>query len=157
MKKASLLMFFILFLNGCGDGGIDFPKKLIATEGNFVFIEGHWKKMGESSRYGILPEINAVSITCDRKIMICTENKALLFVPEKQNSLPKRFLYVSKDEYVVTEWTDQLIKAERKAPVADLELRISLIDKSAERSFRETKARGNETANPSVFGHWVLE
>ena len=66
-------------------------------------------------------------------------------------------LYSIKITYQITDSTNDIIIAKWDAPVADVELKISLKDRFAERSYRETKARGDETSNPEIYGKWVLE
>jgi len=89
--------------------------------------------------------------------MTCTETIALLFGPDDKTPDGVSRLFLQTNDYKVIEWSSTTIVARENAPVADIELRISLADRSAERSSRETKARGSETANPGISRHWVLE
>ena len=60
---------------------------------------------------------------------------------------PKGFLRLASTDFKFIEWSSARIIARDEAHVADIELRISLSDRAAERSFRETKARASETAD----------
>ena len=80
-----------------------------------------------------------------------------MFTPNEQPILETKALYHNEFTYEIINWADDVIKAKRSAPVADIEIKISLKDNFAEKSFRETKARGSETANPDHYGKWVLE
>jgi hypothetical protein len=71
--------------------------------------------------------------------------------------LKNNLLYNQAFTYQIIDWTNDIINAKREAPVADIQITISLKDNFAEKSFRETKARGSDTANPNVYGKWILE
>ncbi|MEO8099532.1 MAG: hypothetical protein ABI811_17675 [Acidobacteriota bacterium] len=60
-------------------------------------------------------------------------------------------------EFKITEWTETLVRAVAQTRVADLELRISIPDESAERTVRETRARGVASSNPANVARWMLE
>jgi hypothetical protein len=87
--------------------------------------------------------------------MACEENIAVLATP--QDTPPGNTLYVLSTQYKIISWSNDIINARYEAPVAEFELKISVRDEFAERTFRETKARGSETANPNIYAHWVLE
>jgi hypothetical protein len=89
--------------------------------------------------------------------MMCKEVESFVFTPKEQPILKKNLLYNEEFTYQIIDLTNDIIKAKRSAPVADIEIIISLKDNFAEKSFRETKARGSETANPDIYGKWVLE
>ena len=105
----------------------------------------------------IISKINFTSITCDRNNMTCKEIESLVFTPKEQPILKNNLLYNQEFTYQIIDWSDDTIKAKREAPVADIEITISLKDNFAEKSFRETKARGSGTANPNIYGKWILE
>jgi hypothetical protein len=161
MKKGRFFLVLIVtaFLIGCFESSIDdirSPTKRIKKDGDVVFVEGRWKEPSRT-RPGIISRINFTSITCDRKDMKYREAESLLFTPREQPVLKHSQLYNQEFTYQVIHWADETIKAKREALVADIEITISLKDNCAEKGFRETKARGSDTANPDVFGKWVLE
>jgi hypothetical protein len=122
----------------------------------FVFVEGRWKALpGTTTR--IIARINSTSITCDYNNRTCKETISLLFVPEEHRLFKDYMLYGQNFTYQITDWSNDTIKARWDAPVADVEIKISLKDNFAEKGYRETKARGSETANPDIYGKWVLE
>ena len=89
--------------------------------------------------------------------MTCKEIESLVFTPKEQPILKKNALYHHQFTYEIIDLDNDVIKAKRSAPVANVEITISLKDNFAEKSFRETKARGSETANSDHYGKWVLE
>ena len=156
-KKIIPLIFITALLMGCSNpNSIETPRKNIKKDRNFVFAEGRWKAM-PGTKPGIISKINFTSITCDCNNMTCKEIESLLFTPEEQPILKNNLLYNQEFTYQIINWSDDTIKAKRETPVADIEITISLKDNFAEKSFRETKARGSDTANPDVYGKWVLE
>ena len=160
MKKIVIaFVFILLFSLKCPCSGADevsSPSKHIISFGNYVSIQGRWKKTTKSN-YHMLSRINSTYITCDKQSMNCLEKTAILATPEDSPIIKEKFLYILDINYRIINWSDDIINAKYEALVADFEIRISLRDKFAERSFRETKARGSETANPNVYEHWILE
>jgi hypothetical protein len=156
-KKIISLIFIGTLLMGRYDlNSIETPRKSIKKNGNVVLAEGRWKAT-PGTKPGIISKINFTSITCDRNNMTCKEIESLVFTPKEQPILKNNLLYNQEFTYQIIDWSDDTIKAKRQPPVADVEITISLKDNFAEKSFRETKARGSDTANPDVYGKWVLE
>ena len=157
--KNFILVISVLLLSGCFNAReVESPPKAFQIlESGDVYLEGRWKQIGSTSSFRIIPKHNSVSILCEKKTGVCTENEALLVTKSDNPITPSDLLYPEEFTYIITEWSDTTIKAERKPPVADVEIRISLIDKSVEKSFRETQARGSDTANPNIVGNWILE
>lgn len=156
-KKFITLIFIAALLMGCSDlNSIETPPKRINKKENVVFAEGRWKAM-PGTKASIIAKINFTTITCYHNNMTCKEIESLVFTPKEQSLLKKNILYNQEFTYPIIDWANDIIKAKRKTPVADFEITISLKDNFAEKSFRETKARGNETANPDIYGKWILE
>jgi hypothetical protein len=134
------------------------PKNII-LEKDFVLLEGKWEQTTKKIKltFPIIPKINSTQILCYRQSMQCVESEAKVITPQETKDLKENLLTVDRFEYQIIEWSDTLLRAKREAPVADVELRVSFADKSADKSFSETRARGSETANPEVFGHWILK
>lgn len=121
-----------------------------------VFAEGRWGIILATS-LGIIPKINFASISCDTNDMTCEEIESFIWTPKEQPILKENLLYHQRSVYQIIDYSDNTIKAKREAPVADIEITISLKDHFAEKSFRETKARGSETSNPNIYGKWILK
>jgi hypothetical protein len=156
MKIGSLVLGLLLLV-GCSElNSIGSPPKSIKKVENTVSAEGRWKALA-GTKPNIISKINFSSITCDRNSMTCREIESLVFTPKEQPILKQSLLYNHEFTYEIIRFTDDVVKAKRSAPVADVEITISLKDNFAEKSFRETKARGSETANPEIWGKWVLE
>lgn len=132
--------------------------KWISSNGNYVFVKGRWKRSGGNTTFHKPPRINTVHITCDKKAMVCKEIIAMLVTPQETSWFDKPHLLIDETSYKIVDWSvDKVIRATHAAGVADFELRISIQDEFAERHWRETKARGSNTSNPSKFENWILE
>jgi hypothetical protein len=156
-KREWLVSFlFILVATGCSEPDPRSPPRAVNVEQGYVTFEGRWRVIAD--RVGVhMPKLNTISGVCRRNTKTCEESVAKLF--RKSEWLRDRpgYLIVTTTEFEIVEWSSARIVARYEAPVADLELRLSLSDLSVERSFRETKARGSDTADPKNAGHWVLE
>jgi hypothetical protein len=64
---------------------IESPPKNIRSIENSVFVQGRWEKTADSrtGNFNKPPQINSVSITCDKNSMTCKEIIAELVVPEE--------------------------------------------------------------------------
>ena len=157
LKNIISILFVAFLLFGCSDlYNIDSPSKDIKKVDEFVFAEGRWKALsGTTAR--IISKINFTSITCDRNSKTCKEIISYVYAPKESRIYKNSTLYSDKFTYQIIDWNNDVIKAKWDAPVADIEMTISLKDNFAEKSYRETKARGSESANPDIYGKWVLE
>jgi hypothetical protein len=133
------------------------PFKSITAAEDYVVVQGRWKRIAGSTTFSKPPRINSVTITCDRKEMTCEEIIAELVTPEELPGLKKPQLFIDETTYRIIDWKDGTIRATHRAFVADFELRIASKDKTAERYWRETKARGANTSDPQNFENWILE
>jgi hypothetical protein len=157
LRKIIPIFFIASIIFGCSDlNNIDSPSKDIKKVDEFVFAEGRWKALsGTTAR--IISKVNFTSITCDRNSKTCKEIISYVFAPKESRIHKKSTLYSDKFTYQIIDWNNDVIKAKGDAPVADIEITISLKDNFAEKSYRETKARGSESANPDIYGKWMLE
>ena len=150
------LAVFLTAIGGCaGKVAVDPPPKWfhIDEASSLVSFHGQWRPTAQAG--GLMNwAANAVSVRCDHGSARCEEVLALLYAPDER--FPHHSLDLVTLTYTVSEWTDSIIRVSSVAPVGDFELRISMADKVAERSFRETKDRGAEGADPSIVRNWVL-
>jgi hypothetical protein len=118
-----------------------------------VSLHGTWRATGKA---GALMDwaANTASVICERSTAQCEEVIAVIRPPD--NFVPRPSLDIVRLTYSVLEWTDEVVRAHYAAPAGDFEIRIAIVDKSAERSFRETKSRGSTTSDPSIVRNWVL-
>jgi hypothetical protein len=146
-----------VLLFGCSDlNNIESPSKSLKRVNELVYAEGRWKALsGTTAR--IISKINFTSITCDRNSKTCKEMLSYVYAPKESRIYKNSTLYSDKFTYQIIDWSNDVIKAKWDAPVADIEITISLKDNFAEKSYRETKTRGSESANPDIYGKWVLE
>ena len=132
------------------------PKGFSSID-KYVFVRGRWKRTGGNLKLNIPPRINTISITCDKNSMICKEIIAYVVTPQEEPLLEKPDLSIAETIYQIVDWSNDVIIAKYKAPVADVELRISLRDELAEKRWRETKARGSKGSDPNKYLQWILE
>ena len=154
-RRVSLLFFFVAI--GCSQGDeVESPLRKVNVEANYVTFEGRWRAIARTGSTR-MPRLNTISGICVRETRTCQENIARLYEKGEWSANGPGYLSVSSLEFRVIEWSSANIVARYEAPVADFEIRISLSDRSVERSFRETRARGSDTADPKITWHWVLE
>lgn len=158
-KMAVGVCVSVMVLVACSSNEpIKSPPKIFSMDKekrDHVSFMGRWRATAHAGLI-MIPRINSVSVRCSKSEMSCRETLAQLFTPAEDKNVG-HFLSAVDLVYPVVEWSDTLIRAEIKAPVADIELRISLADETAERSFRETRSRGVDTADPKISRHWTLE
>jgi hypothetical protein len=155
-KQRVRLIVFLLAI-GCSRGDqIQSPLRKVNVDDRFVTFEGRWLTISQTGSTKI-PKLNTISGICIRQNKTCEERLANLFGKGEWSANGPGYLSVTTTEFQIIEWSSDRIVARYEAPVADVELRISLADRSVERSFRETKARGSDTADPKIAVHWVLE
>jgi len=138
---------------------IKFPQERVEeVEKDVVVAEGHWRQTRWAG-YADIPAVNFVSIRCNKLDGTCHERRADLQSRLDRNPVvPGSFLFlVDAPEFRILSWVDGTVVARAELPVADLDLLISTKDKVAERSFRETRARGSDSADPSISRVYVLE
>lgn len=135
------------------------PKLFSLNEdGTRVVLEGRWKRVTRKPSVTV-PDINSVRIESDKSTGKCRESMAKL-IPRSDDDkglIDEDYLFVMVEDYAILEWTSALLTARAKPRAADLELRISFANKSAERVSRETAERGAKGANPTVVELLVLE
>jgi hypothetical protein len=87
---------------------------------------------------------------------VCRETIALLYSELDKWHNSGGLLAINFEEYEVVSWSPSQVVAIAKPRAADLELRISVEHESAERTYRETEARGAKGASP-IPVRWVLK
>jgi hypothetical protein len=95
-----------------------------------------------------VPHVNSVRIECDRAARICNEYVAK-FIQKSDDpigAVERPSLLLMKEQFRVIEWTDTTISGRAEPRAADIDLRISLADRTAERTSRETASRGAQRA-----------
>lgn len=123
----------------------------------FVSATGMWRLVSEGRHAVQLPRANSVEIVCDEPTRRCREAIAMLYSKEDAKrarmDTVEGFLDVQTYEYEITEWSDTLIRAIARRPVADIEIQISLSNRAASRLYRE---RADATVKP-ISNHYVLD
>jgi hypothetical protein len=166
MYRLTIILFVVVLLFSTNSEGLDWAacsqeihskSKNIREHEDTVLVEGRWKKTAGNMKRTVMPRINSTDIVCVRKEAICRETTAMLFTPADDPSNPMAFLAPLFLHYRIIDWSSDVIRAKLEFYVAEFELRISIKDRVAERSCRETIAQGSEAADPSDFESWVLE
>lgn len=127
------------------------PKMIMATARSLV-VEGRWRLQGRRNPDFSLARLNSSYISCSKAAMMCDETVAELRTPEDGDRLGIKSgeLLATCHTYRVTEWTDSVLVAISRKPVADLVIRVDLKKKSAERSFGERE-------DATKFSTYILE
>lgn len=155
-----ILLTIMLFFISCSQYEVarSPAKRMILDKEtkSIVSFEGRWKALSQH-KMSMIPPINTVIGHCNKKSLICSETIALYYRPDDRTPSGDPYLYLQTHDYRIVEWTSTRITAREEAPVADIEIRISLADNSIERSAKETTVRGSTTADPNISRHWILE
>jgi len=127
------------------------PKLIMATAGTLV-VEGRWRLQGRRDPDFSLARLNSSYVSCSKATMMCDETVAELRTPDDGERLGIKSgeLLATCHTYEVSEWTDSILVAISRKPVADVVIRVDLKKKTAERLFRE---RGDATK----FSAYILE
>ena len=157
MRLSRLITLAILLLGSTvlADETATLPKKVTVLDGE-VEASGRWVS-AVLLPAPVLPQINSVEVVCSRARGICQEAVASLYTQDDVPQLPRPFLTVSLSEYKVTRWDASGVTASSPKPAADVEIQIDLKTQAIIRQYRETKARGNQTANPDRVIRWELK
>ncbi len=128
------------------------PPKMIVASGGSLVVEGRWRLQGRRDPDFNLARLNSSYITCSKAAKMCEETVAELRTDGDGERLGIKSgeLLASCHTYEVTEWTNTLVAAVSRKPVADLVIRVDLKAEQAERLFRERD-------NPTKFSSYTLE
>jgi len=155
----SLLLATVTLLSACGSAKEDTPRTIpreVEVTSTLVTASGRWVTNTKLDA-PLLARINSSDIVCQRETMSCTDALAALVTKEDEPSLSGELLLSVLDSYTIVSWTDTSIRATAEKPVADLTLEIDLVGKQLKRTHRETRARGNQTADPTFVVTWELQ
>jgi len=124
---------------------------------DFVLVGGRWKVASDPNRNS-LPVVNTVEVTCQKESRTCREIIAVVYSNLDAANLKAsgNWLTVFSMDFKIIRWTDTTVQAVAEPRAADIEILISLEHKAAERTTRETDARGAKGASAAA-GKWVLE
>lgn len=132
------------------------PKAFVEPVTGYLVLQGRCDAV--TSRAGSrLPPTNSVEVNCIRAEGVCRESLAILALPSDTaySTRGETYLFARLESYQIIEWTNALIVARSEGRAADAEIRITVQDRSAERTFRETGRRGAQGADPTPH-QWVL-
>jgi hypothetical protein len=131
---------------------------LVSGDGRYVVLQGTWRRSSQRPTVEV-PYVNSVRIECDRTSRICNEYVAKFIqkTDDPLGAVERPYLFLMKEQFRVIEWTGTTIAARAEPRAADIDLRISLTTRTAERSSRETAARGAQGTNPQNVTQWVLQ
>jgi hypothetical protein len=135
----------------------DQKQIIVSSDRKHVIVQGTWRRVSERATVEV-PRVNSVRIECDRTAGFCNEYIAK-FIQETDDptgAMKRPYLFLMKERFRVIEWTETTITARAEPRAADIDLRISFADRSAERTSRETESRGAKGANLQNIAQWVL-
>jgi len=130
----------------------------VSADGRYIVLQGTWRRFSQRATVEV-PDVNSVRIECDRTAGICHEYVAKFIqkTDDPIGAVERPYLFLMKEQFRVLEWTGTTITARAEPRAADIDLRISLVDRTAERTSRETASRGAQGANPQSVTRWVLQ
>ena len=149
----------LLAVSACGsDITTDQKQFVVSSDRRYVTVQGTWRRISQRATVEV-PRVNSVRIDCDRTAGICNEYVAKFIqkTDDPTSTMARPYLFLMKEQFRVIEWTGTSITARAEPRAADIHLRISLADQSAERTSRETAARGSQGADPANVTKWVLQ
>jgi hypothetical protein len=154
---AALILLLTVFVRG-EQITTDQKNFLVSGDEKYVVLQGTWRRTSQRPTVEV-PYINRVRIECDQTARICNEYVAKFIqkTDDPLGTMERPYLFLMKEQFRVIEWTGTTIAARAEPRAADIDLRISLTNQTAERSSRETAARGAQGANPQNATQWVLQ
>jgi hypothetical protein len=154
---AALILLLTVFVRG-EQITTDQKNFLVAGDGKYVVLQGTWRRTSQRPTVEV-PYVNSVRIECDQTARICNEYVAKFIqkTDDPLGTMARPYLFLMKEQFRVIEWTGTTIAARAEPRAADIDLRISLTNQTAERSSRETAARDAQGANPQNVTQWVLQ
>ena len=153
---AASILLLIVFVQG-EQITTDRKNFFLSGDGGYVVLQGTWRRTSQRPTVEV-PYVNSVRIECDRTARICNEYVAKFTqkTDDPLGAVERPYLFLMKEQFRVIEWTETVIDARAEPRAATIDLRISLTDRTAERSSRETASRGAQGANPQNVTQWVL-
>lgn len=129
-------------------------KKMTITDASVQAI-GHWKAVTKPKEAALqaVPQINAVDFRCYREDMVCVETLASLYQKSDGNPEARPSLFPHRFVYKIVKWDASGLQAKSETSVADVELKVSLSDKTVSRAMVDSRGSANQTLTWS----WVLE
>jgi hypothetical protein len=154
---AALILLFTVSVRG-EQITTDQKNFLVSGDGRYVVLQGTWRRTSQRPTVEVL-YVNSVRIECDRTARICNEYVAKFMqkTDDPLGAVERPYLFLMKAQFRVIEWTGTTIAARAEPRAVDIDLRISLTNRTAERSSRETAARGAQGANPQNVTQWMLQ
>jgi hypothetical protein len=157
MKRLAIIAFALLA--ACSGEKEEEPRTIpleVETSPGLVTASGRWVSSAKLDT-PFLARINSADISCRQETMSCTDALAVMMTSKDEPRLNGELLLSVLDSYTIDSWTDTNIHATSEKPVADLTLEIDLVRKLLKRTYRETKARGSSTADPTFIVAWDLQ
>lgn len=157
MRRATVFPVLTFLMVSCGGQNevktISVLVKQHAFAGsNWISAQGRWKK--QAGTFSRTPSLNSVQIMCDLGAGVCREVRAVLTSRADEDFRPPQFMFALTDDYNVLSFSDGVLRARSETDAFDIDLTIWLKEKLVEKNWRETRTRGNLTADPN---NWLME
>jgi len=128
------------------------PKNLVVSSaGETAILEGRWQRI--SPRVTVeIPDVNAFRIECSKQTRICREFTAKFITPSDDplRAVSSEILFLMNQDFMVTYWRRDKIRAKAEPSAADIYLEISLLDSTAMRTSQGTEKRGARGVDSTV-------
>jgi hypothetical protein len=128
----------------------------VSPRGDYVTAGGKWVAKGPLPG-PLMPQSNVVRIECNKTEMKCREEVAMIFTSADAARFGRGVLASDITTYDVETWSGTTVRAGRRAPAADFSIVISLPAGPVTRDYQESRARGNQTADPRNRASWELQ
>jgi hypothetical protein len=154
--SAGAALLFVVSARGA-EITTDQKQFVVSSDRRHVMVQGSWRRISQRATVEV-PRVNSVRIECDRTAGVCNEYVAKFIqkTDDPSGTMERPYLFLMKEQFRVVEWTGTTITARAEPRAADIDLRISLADRSVERTSRETGSRGAQGAKPENVSQWVL-
>jgi hypothetical protein len=136
----------------------DQKQFVVSNDRRHAMVQGTWRRTSERVTVEV-PRVNSVRIECNRTAEVCNEYiaKFIQKTDDPAGTMERPYLFLMKEQFHVIAWTGTTITARAEPRAANIEIRISLADRSAERTSRETGTRDEQGANSQNVTQWVLQ
>jgi hypothetical protein len=143
--------------------GIATPSLDVTGGKDSIRATGTWVTRVKRGASSAIAPVNAVTLSCDRRTMLCRENRAEV-VPgteahgARPASEPARdHLALTNLVFTVTEWSDARVTARSDTPHGDLMLRIVVSEKLVRLSYWDTRAEFKDKDGAASGFVWELQ
>lgn len=139
------------------------PSLEVAGGKDSIRASGTWVTKVKRGASSAIAPVNAVTLSCDRRTMVCRESRAEV-VPAADAHIPRPASEGGRDHlalnnlvFTVTEWSDARVTARSDTPHGDLMLRIVASEKLVRLSYWDTRPESKDKDGAASGFVWELQ